>query len=158
MNREVFSHQQRLDNLFSIIEEFASVRPFDDEILSHLAKYLCVVVCGFLEVSIRAIYFEYAQKKAEKNVANYVSNRLKNFHSPNMEKVLKLTGAFNPNWRDSLETAVEVKIKDSIDSLASNRHIIAHGGSVGITITRVKRYYEDVLKLITYIYNQCNPC
>jgi hypothetical protein len=158
MNREVLSYQQRLDTLFSNIEKFSSARPVDDEILSHLAKYLCVIVCGFVEVSIRAIYSEYANRKAEKNVANFISNSLKKFQSPNMEKVLKLTGAFDPDWRDNLKKLVEGEIKDSIDSLGSNRNIIAHGGSVGITIRRVKRYYADAKKLVRHIEAQCNPC
>ena len=75
MNIEVLRHKQHIDNLIKKIESFDG----DFELQAHLAKYLCIVVCGFLESSIRTIYINYAQSKAENNVANFVNKKLKNF-------------------------------------------------------------------------------
>lgn len=156
MNREVLRNKQRLDHIFSTIEKFAAQRPIEDILLSHLSKYLCIIVCGFLETSVREIYSEYAQKKAGVNIANFVSNHLAHFQNPNMEKILQIIGAFNSTWREEMEKKIEGDIKGSIDSLASNRNIIAHGGSVGITIIRVKRFYAKSIKLLYLIEAQCN--
>ena len=152
MNREVLRYKQRLDNLINRIDSFSG----DEELHAHLVRYMCVIVCGFLEVSVPAIYNEYAQEKAMKYVANYVNRQLGSFRSPNMERILGLAGAFSPEWRDKLENATSEVIKDSINSIVANRHLIAHGRSVGITIGRMKRYYKDAVKLIKLIERQCN--
>lgn len=152
MSRQVHAYKQRLDNLFKKIESFQG----DEELRAALARHLCVLVSGFLEVSVREIYGEYAQNKAAENVANYVTAELKSFQNPKMEKILNLTQSFSPNWKDNLEKATEGEIKDSVDSIVANRNIIAHGRSVGITIGNIKRYYKNAVKLVGLIETQCN--
>lgn len=152
MNKEVLRYKQRLDNLIKRIDSFSG----DEELHAHLVKYLCVIVCGFLEVSVPAIYKEYAQGKAISYVANFVNRQLGSFPSPNMERILSLAGAFNPEWRDKLEDVTSEEINGSINSIVSNRRLIAHGRSVGITIGRMKRYYNDAVKLVKLIERQCN--
>jgi hypothetical protein len=151
MNREVLVHKQKLDNLIREIDEFHG----DDELLAHLAKYLCIMVCGFLEDSLRTIYGDYAEKKASPNVANYVDSQLNGFQNPNMEKILTLAGSFCPAWREDLEKVTKEFIKESVDGLVGNRNQIAHGVSVGITIGNMKRQYENVVKLIGFVEKQC---
>ena len=68
-NIKVIRYQQRLDNLFSKIEQL----PLDDfELRSDWARYLCILVSGFLETGIREIYTEYAKNKASPYIVNYV--------------------------------------------------------------------------------------
>lgn len=152
MNREVLSYKQRLDHLFKRVEAFSG----DEELLVDLTRYLCVIVSGFLEVSARVIYSEYARAKAAENVSNYVDKQLRSFQNPNMEKILNLTGAFSVKWRGKLEKATIDVIKGSIDSIVANRNLIAHGRSSGITIGNLKRYYKDAVKLVNIIEKQCN--
>jgi len=151
MNREVLSYKQRLDYLISKVDAFTG----DEELQAHLAKYLCIMVSGFLENSLRAIYGEYAVKKSHPNVANYVDSQLDGFQNPNMEKILTLAGSFCPEWRTELERVTKDDIKASVDGLVANRHVIAHGGSIGITIGRMKRQYGHVVKLIGIVQRQC---
>jgi len=152
MNREVLSYKQRLDNLFVRVDGFYG----DEELQAHLARYLCIIVCGFLENSLRAIYGEYAQNKSHRNVANFVDNQLNRFMNPNMERILNLAGKFSQAWRIELENLTKEKIKESVDSLVANRNQIAHGADVGITIRSMKRQYDDIVKLVMTIEKQCN--
>ncbi len=151
MNRELLGLKQRTKNLVDRIDSFNG----DSEIQADLAKYLCVSVSGFLENSLRLIYSEYCQSKSHPNVGNYADNQLGGFQNPNMEKILTLAGSFCPQWRIALEEFVKDSIRVSVDSVVANRHLIAHGESVGITIRIVKRQYEDILRLVTFIENQC---
>lgn len=57
-NRETIQAKDRLDDLFSRVNEFSG----DLELQSHWARYLCVRVSGFIETSIRSILSEYARK------------------------------------------------------------------------------------------------
>ncbi len=128
----------------------------DPELQAHWARYMCVLVSGFLETSVRSIYSEYAKEKASPNVVNFVQNQLKQFQNPNMEKLLQLAGQFNPQWREWLEAATLDEPKAAVDSIVSNRHAIAHGIQVGITLSQVKRYYDGVVYVLNTIEKHCH--
>jgi hypothetical protein len=89
-NIEVVRYQQRLDSLFEKVKDISDI-----ELQSHWARYLCILVSGYLETSVRAIYNEYSRKRTDENVANYVSSRLKGFQSPKMANIVDLTRAFS---------------------------------------------------------------
>ena len=152
-NRETIQAKDRLDDLFSRVNEFSE----DLELQSHWARYLCVRVSGFIETSIRSILSEYARKTSAPPVANYVESRLSSFQSPNMERILQLLRSFNSTWYDQLKSSTEGEPKDAIDGIKANRDRIAHGGNVGITYTTISRYYQNALKVVELIEDQCNP-
>jgi hypothetical protein len=150
-NREIRRYKQQLDDLFNTISSL----PVDAEIQSHWAKYLCIRVSGFLEISIQAIYSDYAKRKAVPFVANYVEKQISGFQNPNMDKILNIARAFNPEWADELTEMVEGEIKDSVDSIVATRHGIVHGRNVGITYTKIKDYYKNAVNLVELIEEQC---
>lgn len=152
-NREAVRYKDRLDHLFKQTREFSA----DPEIESEWAKYLCVLVSGFLEVSIRSIYSQYAQSQAGPNIVNYVETQLEDFQNPKMGKILELTGAFNSEWAQKLQNAAEGELKDAVDGIVNNRHKIAHGESVEITLVRVKEYYTKAVKVVEFVENLCSP-
>jgi hypothetical protein len=151
-NREISHYKQRLDNLFNKIAAF-SVEP---ELQSHWARYLCILVSGFLETSVRAIYSEYAKNKAAPYIVNYVEGRLGDFQNAKMEKILQLTRLFSREWESNLRDATEGNLKDAVDSIVINRHKIAHGEDVGISYVRIKEYYQAAIKVVELIEKQCN--
>ena len=156
MTKHYWERQQQIDHLFKIVDKVQSDENIDSEIKSCLAKYLCVVVSGFLETSIQDIYMDYAQRNAQTNVANFTSKKLTGFHSAKMGNILALSGGFCQNWRTELELITKDEIGDSITSLVDNRHHIAHGKDVGITYSRIKSYYSNSVKLLKLIEKQCN--
>lgn len=50
------SMKDRLDVMFAL----AAKQGADEEVLSHWARYLCVLTSGFIEVSLKSILSEYA--------------------------------------------------------------------------------------------------
>ena len=60
----IVREQQYLDNLFAKITQIQRMSPDDIDLQAHWARYLCILVSGFLENSISTIYIEYAKKKA----------------------------------------------------------------------------------------------
>jgi len=150
-NVEVVRAQQRLDSLFKQITAFSG----DPELQSHWAKYLCVLVSGFLETSVRAIYGHYTKTKAAPYVVNFVDSQLEDFQNPKMEKILGMTKCFSPEWESDLRKATEGARKDAIDSIVANRHRIAHGEWVGLTYVRIKEYYERAVEVVEMMDEQC---
>lgn len=151
-NREILRYKQQLDDLFEKISAFSE----DAELQSHWARYFCIRISGFLEVSVRAIYSQYAKDKAAPYVANYVQSQLKNFQNPNMEKIIQLTGFFDREWADTLKRDTEGELKDAIVSIVAVRNNIAYGGSGDITYARIKDYYKRVVKVVELMEKQCN--
>ncbi len=151
-NLETIKYQQRLDDLFKKVKLIEDI-----ELQDHWARYLCILVSGFLETSISIIYTEYAQKCANSNIASYVEKQLKGFQNPNMTKILALAGSFNADWRKELEKTTESQIKDSIDSVVRIRNGIAHGQIMGVRYVSIRDHYQDAVKVVELIEKQCNP-
>ena len=150
-NLEAVRYRQRLDDLFTRIAAFSQ----DLELQAHWARYLCILASGFLETSVRAIYGQYARTRAAPYVANFVDGELKRFQSPKMENILELTKSFSPSWEERLRGAVEGERKDAVDSIVAVRHNIAHGRPVGITYHTIRGYYENAIKVVELIDDQC---
>lgn len=148
---EITSYKGRLDNLFSLISNIQEV-----ELKSHWSRYLCVLVAGFVEVSIQAIFCDYARKSSSPHVSNYVNSKLKRFTNPNMHDIVELAGTFNSRWGEILEQGSQGELKDAVDSVMANRNQIAHGENVGISYIRIKEYYNSISKLISFVESNCS--
>jgi hypothetical protein len=146
-NKKVVSHKQRLDALFLKTKALDG----DPELIAHWSRYLCVLVSGFVEASVRTIVADYVNSRSAPEVAHFAGQRLRSFINAKMEKILDLVGEFGTDYRTRLEQIVEGELKDAVDSVVSNRHQIAHGQDVGIGFGTVTKYYERVVKAIDAI-------
>jgi hypothetical protein len=116
----------------------------DDEIKSHYSRYLCVLVSGYLEESIKIIIRIYAGKRAHPNISNYVNVSTSNLTNLKSEKLGVFLSSFNSEWREKFETMLTDEEKDAIDSVVANRHQIAHGQNVGVSYVRVNEWYKNI--------------
>jgi hypothetical protein len=147
---EIDHYKKRLQHLFERAKEFAA----EPELQSHWSRYLCVLVSGFLEVAVQTLFAEYAKGKATPSVSNFVDAQVSRFQNPKMERILELTRAFSPEWAEELDEATGGELKDAVDSIVANRHKIAHGESVGISLSRISQYYRDAVKVVNLIEAQ----
>lgn len=126
------------------------------ELQSHWARYLCVLVAGFLENAISEVYSSYVQKCSNEQVANYVEAVLGRIQNPKAQKFLETARSFNRDWELNLNDYIEQNgRKDAIDSVMTNRHLIAHGKDSGITLARLDQYFKKGVEVIDYIEGQC---
>ena len=151
-NMEAERYERRLQGLF----QKAGFLTGDLELHAHWARYLCVLVCGYLETSVASIYTQYARDCSAANVAKFVARRLSRFPNPNMERIVQLTRSFNEDWGDALNSHTEDEIKNAVNSICSNRNLIAHGSDTGISFHRISSYYEQAVKLVKLIERQCS--
>ena len=148
---EVVRYKQRLDQLFSQIGSL----PLDPELRSHWARYLCVMVSGFLEVSVRAIYRNYSRGKSAPTVSNPVESRLESFQSPKMNAIISLARDFSPVWAEELDGLTQGEHKEAVDSIVANRHLIAHGADTGLTFHRIEAWYRSAVEVVEVVEAQC---
>jgi hypothetical protein len=148
MNRQIFSNRKRIDDLFN------KVSSFSDADKSEWSKYLCILVSGYIEESLRLLLETYAKKRASPYIQNFVSQEIQGITNCKTKKIEDILCKFNPAWKDDFGSQIAVKgrsideIKNSIDSIVDNRHAIAHGRNRGINYATVFNYYNNVKKAV----------
>jgi HEPN superfamily RiboL-PSP-like protein len=147
---EINRQRQRLDDLFAK----ARLLP-DAEMQSHWCRYLCVLVSGFVENAVRISYAELARKRADTAVADFVESRLRQFVNPRMGTILELAGGFSQEWKEKLAAATDGQLGESVNSIVGNRHKIAHGESVSLTLSSLTQYYRDAISVIELLRTHC---
>lgn len=140
---EITRQRQRLDDLF----QKARTLP-DAEAQSLWSRYLCILE----ETTYRT---RNTHGSAHSSVADFVEIRLRQFQNPKMGTILDLAGGFSQEWRQRLESDTDGRLSESINSIVGNRHKIAHGESVGLTLHTLHQYCGDVLKVVDLLREQC---
>ena len=144
---EITRSQQRIDELFKLS---TGLTP---EMSAHWSRYLCILVAGFLEVSLQEVYSEYSKSRAHPNVVSFVSKTMRGFQNPNMNKISELARSFNSDWAAEIDG--ELSMRDSVNSILANRHQIAHGKSTDVTVGRLQPWYRDAIRLVDMLRRQC---
>lgn len=80
----IADYENRLDRLIELADEL----PSDPEILAHWSEYLCILLYGYLEVSVRHILSRHARSRSHPNVARYVEAQVGTFVSPTPTKLI----------------------------------------------------------------------
>lgn len=142
----------RLDRVF---ESSKSIT--DDEIKSHYSRYLCVLISGYLEESIKVIIRVYISTRTHPTITNYVNSSTNKLTNLNSEKISNILNLFNSAWKDSFEALLTDEEKDSVNSVVANRHLIAHGQNVGVTYVTVSEWYKNIKKVVEKISIIVNP-
>lgn len=147
------SHQQRIDAVFQRVSGLDE----NPELQADLAKYLCVLVAGFIEKSMSDIAKEHAKSNGSPTLQKYVESGVKRFTNANAEKVLQFFGSFSTEWRNDMETFIVDERKSALDSIYTMRNNIAHGENVDLTYRRMVDYYAAVKQIITKAQCMCVP-
>lgn len=148
---------RQLQVLQSLIRKTSIATGGDIETQAHWARYLCILSAGFLENALSEIYVSFTRNAASEPVANYASSTLNKIQNPKCSKFIEVATSFKPEWGTTLENYVEDEgRKEALDSIMSNRHLIAHGKNSGITVSRLQDYLNKSVQVIDFIETQCN--
>jgi hypothetical protein len=154
-NQEISRQIQRFESLYKKAGDACNDNL---DLQSHWSRYLCILLSGLIENSIKEIYSNYIVKNSAKAVADYAIAYLSTVSNPKTEKILSIVGSFKKEWQHDLEIYVSDNgRKDAIDSVMANRHLIAHGKDVGLTIARLNQFFIRVIEVLEHIESQCNP-
>ena len=120
------------------------------EIQADFASYLCILISGFLEKSVKTVLTTHSRARSAPSVARYVERtiRIGNLNAP---RLVELVGHFDPEQRNSLKTFLTGERTDAINGIHSNRNHIAHGTDVDLTYLRVKHYYEKIKEVVAFL-------
>lgn len=151
---EVFRLRQRLDRKFERIDRFADS---DIELQSDFARYLCILVSGFMEKAIQELAMECCRRMASGAARSFAIAQLDRSRNPSVEALLVFVGSFSPEWRDRMDRFLTEERRDAIGSIVGLRNDAAHGGSAGITYARVREYYARVRETVDFLVEMFDP-
>jgi hypothetical protein len=149
---EVARLRSQLDATF---KRARSLQEADLETQADFARYLCILVSGFLEQSVAELVLEHARKNGGPTLQRHVEHNTRRFTNANAQKLKELMGSFSPDWRLKLDSFLVDEFKDAVDSVVSLRNLIAHGGSAGVTYSRILDYYRRVQSVVDEIAGIC---
>src|ERR1019366_2602885 len=102
---EVRRRETRLDATFQRVK---SLGPnVDLEVQSDFARYLCVLVAGYLEKAVAELVLEHARRCGGPTLQRYVETSTKRFTNAKSEKLKTLLGGFDSYWRNRLELVLK---------------------------------------------------
>lgn len=162
-------YKSRITHLFKLYADNTNT-----ETQAEDAKYLAVLVSGYLEQAIKEILLEYASSLSATSVAKYIKDSWptsKNMNTSNIESILK---QFNEDWAkefsDWLATCNEpysngegtvsrrrpkkIDRKGDINSIVKWRNHIAHGQeakTTNVTLVSVKDKFSTVRDLVSLV-------
>ena len=150
INTDLERQYIRLNNLITNTRD--SFEP-DDELQSHMAKYLCILCSGFLENALKLTLSDFAEQRTEDEmIIAYVKSQLSRINNPNARKIRETAKIFSNEFDDSLRDFMQVNDKASaINYIITDRHKIAHGKDSDITIRKIEDYFDKVVEVFVYI-------
>lgn len=149
---EVERRRQKLQSVFTMVDQ----QQMSAELLAHYSRYLCVLVSGFAEQSVKELVSHYCKQRASGQVHRYVSRQLTLLRNIDLDKLRKLVESFSTEWWGLLEEELEDDLQAFV-SIATTRNNISHGGDSGITLHVVRQYFEQVSRVLVRLSDFFDP-
>ena len=151
MIEEIVQRRARLAATFALV-----ARMNDQELQSEFAKYLCVLVSGFLEQAVRDILLSYASLNSDQFVTRYVEGTVARTNL-NAQRLSELVGLFSSDWQEELSGYVVDERRAALGNIRANRNVIAHGGDSTITLRQVRDYYDRINEVLDFLVDLTLP-
>lgn len=150
--------ETKLEYLGLLFNYFQALE-LEDELKSHVAKYLTVLISGIYEDTIKNLLKESIQKESlTKETRNFIFKQIDIiFRNPSHKNINKLLNKFNKEWLKKLKEKIKEENWEALNSIVNNKNNIAHGNRCDITFDDIKNYYNNSKIIITEL-DTLFPC
>jgi RiboL-PSP-HEPN len=151
-------HHRERDHVKQVLKLAADLPVEATELRGHWGRYACIVCSGYLETALRIVIQIKVDAKASPEICAYVRQSLKSIQNPKADRFTQVLGSFDSKWKSQLDAFFDANqdVKNAIDSIMSNRHLIAHGKSCSVSIAQVTTYFYLADKAVDFIDNLLN--
>jgi hypothetical protein len=138
-----------------LIRDTSAATGGDLELQSHWAKYLCVLVAGYVENCLQVLYGSYVNKCAPAPVARFAVKKLKALQNPQAQRFIEVANGFKEIWGAELQKFVQTDGRDeAIKTIMLARHSIAHGKNSDVSVHRVLEYFDKCVEVAEFVEGQ----
>src|SRR3546814_15174554 len=107
MHSKMLEYKRILQIVAEIEKRAAACR--DDYLVSHLARYACLLACAALEIGIKQAIESYAQRRAGPQIAKYVGKQLRYMQKPRAEAIRSQLEPYDAAWATQLDQSLDDK-------------------------------------------------
>lgn len=140
----------------SRLTELAKRKIEEPEEQAHWAKYLSVLISGYLEQSVKEILLEFTASHDAIRLGNYIEAswpESRNMKTSNLARILE---QFEQSWSDNfLEwLSANDQYKSEINSLISSRNDVAHGkeaNTTNVTLLSTKQRLKIAFEVVDFL-------
>ena len=145
---KITSQRLRTD---AVLKRVESISLDDQELRSDGARYLCIILSGFLESAVRLLVLSYINRVSHPRIHRYAARRLNRSTNYNAEKLIQEITSLDPDWGREISEYIKDDKKAAIDSIISLRNQVAHGESTGVSISTIKVYYYEIIDVVNLL-------
>lgn len=149
---EVARRRQRIAALIGTINGAG----LSAELTAHYARYLCVLVSGYAEQSVKELVTQYSRSKSNEPIQRYVGKQVGLVRNIDQERLKQLIEAFDPEWWRALSHARPDEL-EAFGSVAAVRNSISHGGDGSITIATLAQYFHQISDVLDDLCDLFDP-
>jgi uncharacterized protein YpuA (DUF1002 family) len=149
---EVARRKQRLAALMTKIDGSG----LEAELIAHYSRYLCVLVSGFVEQSVKELVAQYCRDRANTEIQQYVGRQMGLLRNIDFEKLKQLVESFNVDWWRELQ-ALRADELEAFGSVAAVRNNVSHGGDAGMTMGTVRQYFQQISAVLDDLCGYFDP-
>ena len=133
------------------VRKIQSFKLSDPILLTYLARYLIVYLCGIYEEAIEEILRQKFSRVRSKYISAFLSNNVsQSFRNPSFDNVCALLKKFNTNWERRIKKIPEEN-KDAITSIVNIKNDLAHRGAATVTLNDALQYFSKSRVIIEKI-------
>lgn len=149
---EVRRRRDRLGAAVSLIDG----NDLNTELLAHYARYIAVLMSGYVEQGVKELIREYARKRGDARLQRFVGKQLDRVNGIDTERLKQLLDALDPSWWSQLETQHADEL-EAVKSVVTLRNNVSHGGDSGVTVATVRGYLDRVDPVMRWLVERLDP-
>jgi hypothetical protein len=144
---EIERSRRRLEAAFSKVE---SLKGFAgaEELQSHFARHLCVLVSGFVEQSIAEMVVVYSDGKSPKPLRAYVDTTVRRLTNVDRDRLCRFVSSFDKSWGHRIEAFTSDQRQSALNAVIGLRNQIAHGGPATVSLRQIAEYWQTVQEVV----------
>ena len=149
-------YKTRIESLIKLYTLQTKNLDFSIESHSHNAKYIAVLVSGYLEQAVKELTLGFASRGSRPQISRYIQETWPISKNMNTKSIHELLDQFNSNWAESFVSWLEEvdSRKGDINSIVTWRNSIAHGqesNTTGVTLVSVRDKFLTVKSLVDFL-------
>lgn len=125
------------------------------EVQAHWAKYICVLISGYLEQAIKEILLEHVIANSQTRVRRYVETGWPNSKNMKADAIREVLDQFDTSWGEKFDVWVKTnERKKEVNEIIRWRNDIAHGNEANtnnVTRGSVAKKFGVACDLIDFI-------
>lgn len=138
------------------LEALAQKTPEEPDEQADWAKYLSVLVSGYLEQALKEILMEFADQHDANRLQSYIEATWPESRNMKTANIKEILNNFDHSWGAEFDQWVAAgdQYKSEINSLIASRNYIAHGkeaNTTNVTLPSTRKRLRIALELVEFL-------